>query len=139
MLVVARAGASRPDLPATVDEARSLLDSAEENLGVYRQDPEAAAAAPDAIRQAGEAIAAARALLAEGGIERAAWAFRRATTLVGLIAELIEARMLEKAANTLADRAIEALERLAIARAAYDRIAEQLHLFAIPFPGEPGP
>ena len=75
---------------------------------------------------------------AELGVAGAALEIRRAKLLVELIAELIEARAMEHAADAVAERAVDALERLAVVRDAYQRITEQLQLFAIPMPGEAG-
>jgi hypothetical protein len=132
------ASAADEDLPATVAEATSLLDGLAANLEAYRADPEAAAAAPDAIEQAEAAIAEARARVTERGVEEAAPELRRAKLLLELIAELVEARALEQTADEIADRVVDALERLAVVKDAYERVTEQLHLFAIPMPGEAG-
>jgi hypothetical protein len=128
--------ADEPPGPGSVAEAQSLLDGLAADLEAYRNDPEAQAAAPDAIRQADEAVAEARRKLREAGVDGADLELRRARLLRELIAELVEARALERAADELADRVVEALERLAVVRAAYERATEQLHLFAIPMPGE---
>ena len=132
------AGAAEPPLPQTVAEAQALLDRLAAELEAYRADEVAAAAAPDAIRQADEVVAEARERLARLGVDGAALELRRAVTLLTLIAELVEARTLELAADALAERVVEALERVAVARAAWERITEQLQLFAIPMPGEGG-
>ncbi len=132
------AGAEEPALPRTVPEAQALLDGLAADLEAYRADENAQAAAPDAIRQAGEAIEQARARLVQGGVDGAAPELRRARLLVELIAKLIEARSLEQAADAIAEQVVEALERLAVVRDAYERITEQLQLFAIPMPGEAG-
>jgi len=132
------AGAEEPALPRTVAEAQALLDGLAANLEAYRADPNAQAAAPDAIRQAGEAIDQARTRLVQGGVAGAAPELRRAQLLVELIVELIEARSLEQSADGIAEQVVEALERLAVVRDAYERITEQLQLFAIPMQGEAG-
>jgi len=132
------AGAEETALPQTVAEAQAMLDGLAADLDAYRNDPEAVAAAPDALEQAGEAIAQARTRVVEVGVEGAAPELRRALLLRDLIAELIEARALERAADEIAERVVDALERLAVVKAAYDRVTEQLHLFAIPMPGEAG-
>jgi hypothetical protein len=132
------ARAADEDLPATVAEATSLLDGLAADLEAYRADPEASAAAPDALEQADAAIAEARVRVAERGIDGAAPELRRAKLLLELIAELVEARALERAADEIADRVVDALERLAVVKDAYERVTEQLHLFAIPMPGEAG-
>ncbi len=132
------AGAAEPPLPQTVAEAQALLDRLAAELEAYRADEVAAAAAPDAIRQADEVLAEARERLARLGVADAALELRRAAALLTLIAELVEARTLELAADALAERVVEALERVAVARAAWERITEQLQLFAIPMPGEGG-
>lgn len=132
------AGAEEPALPQSVAEAQALLDRFAGELEAYRADEEAAAAAPDALRQADEVIADARERLARLGVEGAALELRRAMALLSLIAELVEARALELAADAVAERVVEALERVAVARAAWERITEQLQLFAIPMPGEGG-
>lgn len=132
------AGAADPPLPQTVAEAQTLLDRLAAELEAYRADEVAAAAAPDAIRQADEVLAEARERLARLGVDGAALELRRAAALLTLIAELVEARTLELAADALAERVVDALERVAVARAAWERITEQLQLFAIPMPGEGG-
>jgi stage V sporulation protein SpoVS len=132
------AGAEEPALPRTVAEAQALLDGLAADLEAYRADANAQAAAPDAIRQAGEAIDQARTRLAERGVDGAVPELRRAQQLLALIAELIEARSLEQSADGIAEQVVEALERLAVVRDAYERITEQLQLFAIPMPGEAG-
>ncbi|NMC68693.1 MAG: hypothetical protein GYA57_01350 [Myxococcales bacterium] len=132
------AGAEEPTLPRSVAEAQALLDRFDADLAAYRADELAVAAAPDAIRQAEAAIAEARERLARLGVEGADLELRRAAALLVLIAELVEARALERAADAIAERVVEALERVAVARAAWERITEQLQLFAIPMPGEGG-
>ena len=132
------AGAEEPALPRTVAEGQALLDGLAADLEAYRADANAQAAAPDAIRQAGEAIDQARTRLAERGVDGAVPELRRAQQLLALIAELIEARSLEQSADGIAEQVVEALERLAVVRDAYERITEQLQLFAIPMPGEAG-
>ena len=132
------AGAEEPALPRTVAEAQALLDGLAADLEAYRADENAQAAAPDAIRQAGEAIDQARTRLVQSGVDGAAPELRRAQLLLELIAELIEARSLEQSADGIAEQVVEALERLAVVRDAYERITEQLQLFAIPMPGEAG-
>ena len=132
------AGAEEPALPRTVAEAQALLDGLAADLEAYRADANAQAAAPDAMGQAGEAIDQARTRLAERGVDGAAPELRRAQQLLALIAELIEARSLEQSADGIAEQVVEALERLAVVRDAYERITEQLQLFAIPMPGEAG-
>lgn len=132
------AGAEEPALPRSVAEAQAFLDRLAADLAAYRADETAMAAAPDAIRQAEDAIAEARERLARLGVEGAALELRRAAALGTLIAELIEARALEQAADALAERVVEALERVAVVRAAWERITEQLQLYAIPMPGEGG-
>ncbi len=132
------AGAEEPPLPQTVAEAQALLDRLATELEAYRADEVAAAAAPDAIREADGAIAEARDRLTCLGVDGAALELRRAASLLTLIAELVEARTLELAADALAEGVVEALERVAVARAAWERITEQLQLFAIPMPGEGG-
>jgi|GEM_PF-2223826 len=132
------AGAEEPALPRSVAEAQALLDRLEADLAAYRADESAVAAAPDAIRQAEATIAEGRERLARLGVEGADLELRRAVALLALIAELIEARALEQAADAVAERVVEALERVAVVRAAWERITEQLQLFAIPMPGEGG-
>ncbi|MBI5502734.1 MAG: hypothetical protein HY907_20980 [Deltaproteobacteria bacterium] len=132
------AAAGDEPLPASVAEANALLDGLAADVDAYRQDENARAAAPDAIDQAGAAIDAARSRLAEQGVAGTAVELRRARLLVDLIAELIEARELEQAADAVAERVVDALERLAVVRDALQRITEQLQLFAIPMPGEAG-
>ncbi|MBI5489953.1 MAG: hypothetical protein HY905_21635 [Deltaproteobacteria bacterium] len=132
------ASAADEQLPASVAEATAMLDGLAADVDAYRADENAQAAAPDAIDQAGDAIAAARARLAEQGVPGASVELRRARLLVDLIAELIEARELEQAADAVAERVVDALERLAVVRDALQRITEQLQLFAIPMPGEAG-
>jgi hypothetical protein len=132
------AGAEEPPLPQTVAEAQALLDRLATELEAYRADEVAVAAAPDAIRQADEVLVEARERLTRLGVDGAALELRRAAALLTLIAELVEARTLEQAADAVAERVVEALERAAVARAAWERITEQLQLFAIPMPGEGG-
>jgi hypothetical protein len=132
------AAAEEPALPSTVAEAQALLDGLAADLEAYRNDANANAAAPDAIRQAGEAIEDTRGRLVQSGVAGAEPELRRARLLLELIAELVEAREMELAADGLADKVVEALERLAVVKAAYARVTEQLHLFAIPMPGEAG-
>jgi hypothetical protein len=121
--------------PADADAALARLAA---DIETYRSDPDAMAAAPDSIRQAAEAVADLRARLPEAGASALALEIRHAERLVALIAELIEARALERQADAEADRVVEALERLAVVRSAYQRITEQLHLHALPMPGEGG-
>ena len=138
VLAARTAAAADDDLPRSVAEAQALLRDLQRGLEAYVGDREATAAAPDAIRQADEAIAEAGARLAEVGVAGAAPEIRRAKLLIALIGELVEARALERAADEIADRVVGALERLAVVRAAWERVTEQLQLFAVPMPGEAG-